>query len=76
MTCFRCKGDTEYKFKTHAITLAQCVIIIKNVPAIVCKQCGEVYFADDVMQKLESIADRLESVIKEVAIVDYAVDVA
>jgi YgiT-type zinc finger domain-containing protein len=76
MTCFRCKGNTEHKFKTHAVTLSQCVIIIKNVPALVCKQCGEVYFADDVMQKLESIVDRLESVIKEVAIVDYAVDVA
>jgi hypothetical protein len=37
---------------------------------------GEVYFTDDVVQKLESIVNRLESVIKEVAIVDYAVDVA
>ena len=72
MTCFHCKGDTELKFKTHAVTLEKCVIIIKNVPAHICKQCGEVYFTDDVMQKLEVIVDRLESIIKEVAIVDYA----
>lgn len=51
-------------------------IIIKNVPALVCKQCGEVYFTDDVMQKLEAIIDRLENIIKEVAIVDYADNVA
>jgi YgiT-type zinc finger domain-containing protein len=76
MICFFCKGDTENKVKTHAVTLDQCVIIIKNVPAIVCKQCGEVYFTDDVMQKLETIIDRLENIIKEVAIVDYADNVA
>ncbi len=75
MTCFRCKGDTAHKLRTHAATLEKCVIIIKNVPALVCEQCGEVYFEDDVMQRLESVIDRLESIIKEVAIVDYA-DVA
>ena len=76
MICFYCKGDTEPKLKTHAATLEKCVIIIKNVPSLVCKQCGEVYFKDDVMQKLESIIDKLESIIKEVAIVDYADNVA
>ena len=76
MTCFFCKGDTENKVKTHAVTLDQCVIIIKNVPAMVCKQCGEVYFTDAVMQKLETIIDRLENIIKEVAIVDYTDNVA
>ena len=76
MTCFRCKGDTAKKVKTHAVTLDQCVIIIKNVPALVCNQCGEVYFTDDVMQKLEAILNRLESIIREVAIVDYADAVA
>ena len=72
MSCFRCKGNTENKLKTHVVTLDKCVIIIKNVPALVCNQCGEVYFTDDVMRKLEGIVDRLESIIKEVAIVDYA----
>ncbi|MDR1157153.1 MAG: type II toxin-antitoxin system MqsA family antitoxin [Oscillospiraceae bacterium] len=75
MTCFHCKSDTEQKFKTHAVTLDKCVIIIKNVPTVVCEQCGEAYFTDDVMQSLEAIIDRLECIIKEVAIVDYA-DVA
>jgi YgiT-type zinc finger domain-containing protein len=68
-------GNTEQRVKTHAVTLERCVIIIKSVPALVCTQCGEVYFQDNTMQRLEEIVDRLENIIKEVAIVDYA-DVA
>ena len=70
--CFRCKGSAVPKLKTHAVTLEKCVIIVKSVPSFVCKQCGEAYFADDVMQNLEIIIDRLENLIKEVAIVEYA----
>jgi len=66
----------ELKHKTHAVTLDQCVIIIKNVPSLVCTQCGDVCFTDVVMCKLEDIIERLESIIKEVAIVDYADNVA
>jgi len=69
--CFRCKGSAEPKIKTHAVTLDKCVIIVKNVPALVCKQCGEAYFTDEVMQNLENTIDKLEVLIKEVAIVDY-----
>ena len=71
MTCFRCKGDTGNKHVKHAVTLDQSVIIVKNVPALVCMQCGEVYFVDETMSRLESIIDKLESIIKEVAIVDF-----
>jgi len=76
MTCFFCKGNTEDKVKTHTVTLDNCVIIVKNVPSMVCKQCGEVYFSDYVLRNLETIIDRLESIIKEVAIVDYTDNVA
>jgi YgiT-type zinc finger domain-containing protein len=76
MTCFQCKGETENRYKTHAAVLDNCVIIIKNVPALVCVQCGEVYFSDNVMQSLEIITDKLEGMIREVAIVNYVDNVA
>ena len=71
MDCFRCKGSAKSKLKTHTVTLDNCVIIIKNVPSLVCNQCGEAYFTDKVMQNLEGIIDKLENLIKEVAIVEY-----
>jgi len=72
MNCFRCKGSAESTLKTHAVTLDNCVIIVKKVPSFVCSQCGEAYFTDDVMQNLEDILDKLEGIIKEVAIVEYS----
>lgn len=72
MDCFRCIGTAAPAEKTHAVTLEKCVIIVRRVPAFICTQCGEVYFTDDVMKNLELITDRLENLIKEVAIVDYA----
>ena len=76
MTCFRCKGSAKPTYKTHAVTLEDCVIIIKNVPALICDQCSEVYFTDEVMKNLEIIVDGLVSIIKEVAIVEYTDNVA
>ena len=48
-----------------------CAIIIKNVPAKICSQCGEASFSDDVAKKLEKIVNSLRSSITEVAIADY-----
>jgi len=69
-------GKTQPVEKTHAVTLDNSVIIVKRVPSWVCGQCGEVYFTDDVMQNVEMIIDKLESLIKEVAIVEYTAHAA
>ena len=48
-----------------------CAVIIKNVLAKVCSQCGEASFTDEVAKKLEQIVDSLRTSITEVAIADY-----
>jgi YgiT-type zinc finger domain-containing protein len=32
-----------------------CVIVIQNVPALECSQCGEIFYSSDVMEKLQKI---------------------
>lgn len=76
MTCFMCKGDLEPKVKTYVATLDNCVIIVKNVPALVCNQCGEAYYSDEVAERLENIVDTMEKLVKDVAIVEYSQTVA
>jgi len=76
MDCFRCKGTATSKLKPHVVTIDKYVIVVKNVPSFVCGQCGEAYFSDEVMQNLEQLLDKFEALITEVAIVDYAENVA
>ncbi len=77
MGCFTCKGGHLLEEnKTYVATLKTCVIIVKNVPSFVCEQCGEVYYSNDVMKKLESIVDTMEKLVEDVAIVEYSKMVA
>ena len=46
MNCFMCKEVLEKKNVNYMVDLESTIIIIKNVPAKVCKQCGEHYFDD------------------------------
>jgi len=71
MTCFSCKGDVESGLTTYMTHIDNCYIIIKNVPCNVCSQCGEEYLNGTTLEKIESIIEKLKSVLTEVAVVDY-----
>ena len=73
MTCFFCKGQTVETTTKFIVDLGQCVVIVKNVPARVCQQCGEASFSDEVAQQLEKIVGAVKaSMMSEVAIFVYS----
>ncbi len=72
MKCFACDKETIEKNKNYIADLEHCVIIIKNVPALVCQDCGEVYYRDEVAEKIEKTIDMLEKIIDDVAVVEYS----
>ena len=76
MNCLFCKGSLEHKKSTFMSDIGDCIIIVKNVPSLVCQQCGEVYYDDETMERLEKIVDSLREAVTEVAIVDYPGKVA
>lgn len=77
MNCFTCKGEhLSEERKTYTATLKTCVIIVKNVPSLVCEQCGDVYYVNEVMKKLEKIVDAMEKIVEDVVIVEYSKMVA
>ena len=62
---------------THTVDLGNCIVIVKNVPARVCTQCGEVWYSGTVSKQLEKIVDAVTATaITEVAIVSYSEKVA
>lgn len=76
MSCFMCKGELEKKKVSYLVDLGKTIIIIKGVPAKVCKQCGEQYFDDETSENIEKIVEQLKDLEAEVTIINYKEKVA
>ncbi len=55
MKCALCKGDTEERLITYIQEYKGRVVIIENVPAEVCTQCGEKFIRPDVAEKIQRL---------------------
>ncbi|WP_312811907.1 type II toxin-antitoxin system MqsA family antitoxin [Sedimentibacter sp.] len=71
MNCFMCKGDMISKNTNYILDLDGSIIIIKNVPSLVCNQCGEVFYENEVMKRIEKIIDLFRNALTEIAVVNY-----
>lgn len=59
MTCTLCKsGETSEGYITVTLTRNNSVIIIRDVPAEVCNNCGEYYLSDSIAEKIYDLADQ------------------
>ncbi|MEI3434928.1 MAG: type II toxin-antitoxin system MqsA family antitoxin [Clostridia bacterium] len=76
MNCFMCKGKLEEKNTTFMVELDNCIIIIKNVPSLVCEQCGEVLYSNEVSKQLEKLVNAVRNSITEITIINYSEKVA
>ena len=76
MECFRCKGNLKEKKINYMVDLENTIIIIKDVPAKVCIECGEQYFDDETSENIEKIVNKLKDLATEVTIINYKDNVA
>ncbi len=56
--CPLCSGKVSPGTTTFTVDLKTGVIVVRNVPAWVCTQCGEDWIEDPITVKLEIIAER------------------
>ncbi len=71
MNCPICKGEIEKGVTTFPVELEGGFLLVKGVPADVCKQCGEVFIPDDVAETLETIVSRARKEKVEIEIISY-----
>lgn len=50
-----CSGKVEAGTTTFTVDLTSGVVVVRNVPAFVCTQCGEAWIEDSITIKLENI---------------------
>ena len=76
MECFMCKGELEKKKVNYVVDLEKTIIIIKDVPAKVCKKCGEKFYDDETAKNIEKIVNQLKELTVEVTVVKYKEKIA
>lgn len=54
--CYFCKADVVQQLVTIDYRWGDTLVIIKDVPAAVCQQCGEKYLSSSVYKELERLA--------------------
>ena len=70
--CMYCKNSTAVKSTTtHVVDYKSCIIVIKNVPCLEWEQCGEKYYMDEIVEKLEMIVGTAKKWMQELAVIDY-----
>jgi len=71
MKCVICKqGETRAGTTTVTLQREESTIIIKDVPAEICENCGEYYLSESVTKK---VMDRAEESIKKGAEVEILI---
>lgn len=55
--CLRCHGIMAPGKKTTTYEYEEAILIVKGIPALVCDQCGEAMFHNDVVEVLERITN-------------------
>lgn len=71
--CMLCKCDTvKQSITTHVVNYKDCVIVIKNVPCEECDQCGEIFYTDEVAERLDEIVDTAKKLLQDISVVDYS----
>ncbi len=76
MNCLMCKGNLENKNTFFLVELDNCIIIIKNVPSQVCRQCGEVSYSNEVAKQIEKLVNSVRNSIIEITGINYTEKVA
>ncbi len=73
MKCVICKqGQTNDGLATVTLDRGPTTVVIKDVPAEICDNCGEYYLDEDVSEKVRGLAEQAFQQGAEVEILRYA----
>ncbi len=72
MRCPKCGAAAEQGVTTSVTDLGRCLIIVRNVPCYKCRECSEVIYTADVVERLEQIIDAAKKLMQQISIIDYA----
>jgi YgiT-type zinc finger domain-containing protein len=73
MKCVICKqGETRPGTTTVTLTRGESTIVVKNVPADICENCGEYYLSEEISGQIMAMAEEAVQLNHEVEVIQYA----
>ena len=66
--CAMCGGTKQPGRTTYTVDLGSGVVVVRNVPAMVCAQCGEEWIDSETARQLEQITEEAREKHEQVAI--------
>jgi YgiT-type zinc finger domain-containing protein len=70
--CPICSGTKTRGTTTFTVDLGFGVVVVRDVPALVCDQCGEYWIEDTVAERLEQTVDNARKRHRQVEVTAYA----
>ncbi|PPK52384.1 type II toxin-antitoxin system MqsA family antitoxin [Marinobacter persicus] len=73
MKCVICKqGETRPGTTTVTLTRGESTVVVKNVPADICENCGEYYLNEEISSQIMTMAEEAVRLNHEVEVIQYA----
>lgn len=73
MKCVICKqGQTHNGKTTVTLEREKTTVVIKEVPAEVCENCGEYYLSEETTEKVQALAEQAVKLGVEIEVLRYA----
>ncbi|MDZ7761279.1 MAG: type II toxin-antitoxin system MqsA family antitoxin [Desulfovermiculus sp.] len=70
--CPMCGGTQSQGTTTFTVDKGNILVVVRNVPAHVCSQCGEAWIKDSVAEDLEQIVSEAIAHRRQLEIIDMA----
>jgi len=72
MICHNCGGSLENLITNLPFKLSDdCIVIIKGLPVLQCRNCNEYVIEDQVLEKVDSILNKIDTT-AELEVLSYA----
>ncbi len=69
--CPVCGGEKTDGSTSFTVDFSKGIVVVRDVPAAVCNQCGEEWISDETAKKLEEITTQAKKQNQEIFMVKY-----
>ena len=69
--CPLCGGFKKTGNTTFTVDMKETLVVVRDVPAIICSLCGNEWLSDEVAASIESIVEEAKKIHRQVEVTQY-----